>query len=91
VNGTPIELDYFVAGFIHRVVQGMLESLRGTGPIESLELAIDERKQLQINLNNTVVPVKQFVVDIVSSTLIGMVATLKGVDQVDTLRLTIER
>ena len=90
VNEATIETDYFVAGFIHHAVEGILAALRGTGPIESLELIIDEKKQLRINLNNTVVPVNPFVMDIVSGTIIGMVSPLKGVEQVNTLRITIE-
>ena len=91
VNGTVIELDYFVAGFIHRVVEGILAGLRGTGPVENLELSIDEKKQLKINLNNTIVPANPFVTEIVISTIIGMVSPLKGIDRVDTLKITILR
>ena len=90
VNNSPIELEYFVREFIEHVVGGMLAGLRGTGPIENLELAIDSAKQVTINLNNTQIPLNPFANEIVVSTIKGMVSTLRGGNNISTLHITIK-
>ena len=90
VNNSPIELEYFVREFIEHVVGGVLSALRGTGPIENLELAIDSAKQVTINLNNAQVPLSPFASEIVGSTIKGMVSTLRGVNNISTLHITIK-
>ena len=90
VNGVPIELDYFVQGFIDHAVGGMLESLEGTGEIETVNLSIDG-DSVGVTLNNVTVPVNPFVTRIIKSTVIGMVSTLKGVGEVKTLNINIKR
>ena len=89
VNDVPIDLDFFVEGYIYHVVVGILASLKDTGEIEKLELAIDNAGQVTINLNNADVPIKYFPNEIIKSTIMGMVAPLKGVGEVDRLELTI--
>jgi hypothetical protein len=91
VNDVPINLDYFVQGYLDHVVGGILSSLKDTGEIESLELSLDNEGQVTINLNGVLVPIKYFPNEIIKSTLLGMVATLKGVGRVDRLEITIGR
>ena len=91
VNDVPIELEYFVHGFIYHVVSGMLAALQGTGEMGSLDLDIDEGKQVTINLNNAQVPVSPFVNKIIDNTVVGMVSSLKGVSDIKRLNLTIRR
>ena len=91
VNDVPIKLDYFVQDYIDHVVAGILSSLKDTGEIDSLELAIDNEGQVTINLNGADVPLKYFPNDIIRSTILGMVSTLKGVEEVNRLEMTIGR
>ena len=90
MNDVPIELDYFVQGFIDHTVGGMIATLEGTGEIESLDLSI-KRDQITIDLNNAEVPINPFVNKIIRNTVVGMVSSLKGVTAVDTLHLSIRR
>ena len=91
VNDSPIELDNFVREFFKNVIEGVLAGLRGTAPIETLELSMDDDKQVTINLNNAIVPIKPFVNEVVSSTIIGMVSTLRGVNEIKRFRITIQK
>ena len=92
VNNMPVDLDYFVQDYINHVIGGIVASLKDTGEIENLELAIDNEGQVTINLNNADVPLKYFPMEIIRGTVLGMVSTLKGVDEVvDSLELTITR
>jgi len=91
VNDVPINLDYFVEGFIDHVVGGILASLKDTGEIENLELSIDNDSQVAISLNGNAVPLKYFPNEIIISTILGMVSTLKGVDEVNRLQISIKR
>ena len=90
VNDTPISLDYFIQGFIHRVTAGILAGLSGTGEIGTLNLSIDEGGQVTIDLNNAQVPVNEFVNKIIKNTITGMVSPLKGVDEISKLTITIK-
>jgi hypothetical protein len=90
VNDVPINLDYFVEGYIDHVIDGILASLRDTGEWESLVLAIDNEGQVTISLNNSDIPLKYFPMEIIRSTILGMVSTLKGVEgEVNRLEITI--
>jgi hypothetical protein len=90
INNVPINLDHFVRSYIEHIVSGVVASLKDTGEIESLKLAIDNEGQVQITINNTDIPLKYFPIEIIRSTILGMVSTLKGVDKaVDTLEITI--
>jgi len=92
VNNVPIDLDYFVSEYIDSVVGGIVASLRDTGEIDSLELAIDSEGQVSISLNNTDVSLKDFPIDIIRSTILGMVAPLKGVGSaIDMLEITVSK
>ena len=92
VNNVPINLDYFVSGYIDSVVGGIIASLSDTGEIDNLKLAIDNEGHVSINLNNSDIPLKFFPIDIIKSTVLGMVAPLKGVESaVDTLQITISK
>ena len=91
VNDVPINLDYFAQDYIDHVVGGILSSLKDTGEIESLELAIGNEGQVTINLNGSVIPLKYFPNEIIKSTILGMVSTLKGVGEIDRLEITIGR
>ncbi len=90
VNGEGIPLDYFVQGFIDRVITGILETLRGTGPINNLSLAING-EEVRVNLNNDPVAINRFVNKIIRNTVIGMVSSLKGVGQIDNLEIRITK
>ncbi len=90
VNDMPIELDYFVQGFIDHTIVGMLEALEGTTEIENLELSIDGDK-VAINLNNAVILTNPFVSKIIRNTIVGMVSSLKGVNETDRTKIHIRR
>jgi hypothetical protein len=81
VNGNPIKLDYFVEGYVYHVAAGILNSLKGTSAIKTLEFDIDSEGDVKINLNGADVPLSFFPVQIIKSTLAGMVSNLKGVDR----------
>jgi len=89
VNNVPINLNIFVREYIDHVVGGIIASLRDTGEMESLELAIDNEGQVTINLNNSLVPLKYFPNEIIKSTVISMVSPLKEVGEVNRLEITI--
>ncbi len=92
VNESPIKLDYFVAGFVDHVAQGILNGLKDTGAIKVLKLSIDNLGQVKINLNGAEVPLNVFANEIVKSTILGTISTLKGVSgDVNTLELNITR
>jgi signal peptidase I len=79
VNNAPIELDYFVAGYLDHVTGGILASLKGTGEIKTLKLTIDAKGLVKIRLNSADVPINYFVEEIIRSTFQGVIAPLKGV------------
>jgi hypothetical protein len=92
VNNLPINLDYFVEGYIDHVIGGIIASLKDTGEIKELEMNVDNDGQVRISLNGSDVPLTYFPMEIIRSTLEGMVATLKGVDRVlNPIRIKITR
>jgi hypothetical protein len=92
VDDVPINLDYFVENYIDHVIGGIVASLRDTGEVESLVLAIDNEGQVTMNLNNADVSLKYFPMEIIRSTILGMVSPLKGVEgEVNRLEITISR
>ena len=90
VNDAPIEMDYFVQGFIDHVISGMLNALRGTCRIKNLNLSL-EGDTVNIDLNGSTVPVNDFVNKIIRNTVLGMVTSLKGVKEVNKLNIEIIR
>jgi len=90
VNDVPIELDYFVQGFIDHVMGGILTGLKGTGEIESLNVSI-EGDRITINLNNALVPVNPFANKIIKNTIVGMVSSLKGVSEINKMNISSRR
>jgi hypothetical protein len=91
VNDAPIELDYFVHGYIDHVITGIIASLRDTGEIASLQLNLDNEGKVTINLNDAGVPIKYFPNKIIKSTILGMVSPLRGVGEVNRLEITVSR
>lgn len=94
VNDKPIELDYFVAGYLDHVTGGILASLKGTGEIKNLKLTIGDKGVVKIILNNADLPINYFVEEIVRSTYQGVISPLKGVEKdkpLQTLELNISR
>ena len=92
VNDTPVNLDYFVSGYLDHVTGGIIASLKNTGNIEMLELSLEETGDIKIMLNGTEVPLSYFPVEIIRSTVLGMVKPLKGVKgPVKKLHLSIHR
>jgi hypothetical protein len=89
VNDVPIKLDHFVREYLENVVRAIIASLKDTGEIENLKLAIDNEGQVSINLNGADVPLKSFPDEIIRSTILGMVSPLKGVGEVNRLEITI--
>ena len=87
VNDVPIDLDYFVSGYIDHVMGGIIASLHDTGEINDLTLNIDTGGQVSISLNGADVPLTYFPVEIIRSTMMGMVAPLKGVSGASVNRL----
>ena len=90
VNDSPIEMDYFVQGFIDHVISGMLNALRGTCRIKNLDLSL-EGETVNIDLNGSTVPINDFVNKIIRNTVLGMVTSLKGVKEVNKLNIEIIR
>ena len=90
VNNIPLELDYFVEGYVYHVVAGILASLKDTETIKNLELDVDGDGLVRITLNGADVPLSYFPVQIIRDTLAGMVSNLKGVtEKMRTLELRI--
>ena len=90
VNDVPIEIDYFVQGFIDHIMGGILVSLEGTGEIKTLDVST-EGDEVRINLNGAVVPTNPFVNRIIRNTVAGMVSSLKGVSEISSMRISIRR
>jgi hypothetical protein len=81
VNGNSIELNPFVEAYVYHVAAGIVNSLKGTGSVKTLELDIDSDKRVTLTLNGTGVPVNEFVMQIIFNTMAGMVKDLKGVTE----------
>ncbi|MFC1992742.1 hypothetical protein ACFLV3_02880 [Chloroflexota bacterium] len=90
VNDMPIQLDYFVEGFIDHTIDGMLSALEGTGEIEVLDISIEE-DEVTINLNNAIVPINPFVNKLFRNTIAAMVSPLKGVNEINRININIKR
>jgi formate dehydrogenase assembly factor FdhD len=91
VNNTPVDLDYFVAGFLDHVTGGIVASLHDTSEVKRLKLTMNE-KDVRINLNGVDVPLNYFAAEIIRNTVLGMLAPLKGVEgAVNKMELNIER
>jgi len=90
VNGSPVELDYFIEGFIDHTMAGMLAGLKSTGEIKNLEISIDGDK-VKIILNDNNIPLSPFPSSIIRSTIAGMVSPLKGVGEINKVTIQIKR
>ena len=90
VNEAPIEIDYFVQGFIDHTVAGMVSSLEGIGEINNIEVKVNGN-DVTIYANGKSVPLKDFVVGIVKSTVRGMISSLKGVESTEKIYIGIQR
>lgn len=90
VNDAPIEIDYFVQGFIDHVLSGILTALRGTCRIKNLDFSI-EKDTVNINLNGSAVPINEFVNRIIRNTVVDMVTSLKGGREVNKLKIEVSR
>jgi hypothetical protein len=88
VNNAPVELNDFVTGYIARVVEAILASLKRTGAIKQAAVSLT-KNQVSIVLNDKGVPLNPFVTQMVHNTITGMVSSLKGVNAVDTIRITV--
>jgi len=87
VNDESVELNDFVKGYIDRVVEAILASLKRTGAIKQAAVSLT-KDQVSIVLNDRGVPLNPFVTRIIHNTIAGMVSSLKGVNAVDTIRIT---
>jgi hypothetical protein len=90
VNDAPIEIDYFVQGFIDHVTSGIIAALSGTGSIKDLDLCV-EAAAVTIKLNSVDVPLNAFAGVIIKSTVLGMVSSLKEVGEVRAVRISLSR
>ena len=90
VDDAPIEIDYFVQGFIDHVMSGILAALGGTCRMKNLDFSI-EKDVVTIDLNGSIVPINDFVNKIIRNTILGMVTSLKGVNGVKKLKIEISR
>jgi hypothetical protein len=90
VNDVPVEIDYFVQGFIDHTVGGMVSALERAGEIKHLVVSLEGEK-IAIILNDTVVSINRFANDIIRNTIIGMVSSLKEVNEINKLTITIGR
>jgi hypothetical protein len=90
VNDQPVELDYFVQGFIDHTTGGVLAGLEGVRRIGSVTVSI-EGDEITINLNNALLQINPFVSKIIKNTIVGMVSSLKGVSNVDRVKMSIKR
>ncbi|MBI4284681.1 MAG: hypothetical protein HY670_02115 [Chloroflexi bacterium] len=88
VNDVPVDLDYFVQGFIDHTVNGMVSGLEGVHEVKSVEITLDGNK-LAVNINNAPLSLNEFVSKVVRNTLVGMVSSLKGVTEVKKLKIAI--
>ena len=88
VNDMPIEIDYFVQGFIDHTLSGIVSALEGVREIESLVISI-EGDRVSINLNNDLVPINPFVNKIIRNTIVGTVSSLKGVSEINKININI--
>jgi hypothetical protein len=90
VNDQPIELDYFVQGFIDHTIGGILAGLEGVGEVRSVAVSV-EGDEVTINLNNAVLPINPFASKIIRNTIVGMVSSLKGVGEINRVNITSKR
>jgi hypothetical protein len=90
VNDKPVILDDFVQGYIGHVVGGILASLKGTGELKRVDLAITG-DQVSIVLNDAAVPLNPFATRIIRNTLVGMISTLHGVHAIERMQLSIKK
>jgi len=90
VNDNPVQMDYFVAGFVDHILSGIIEALEDTTEIKDLDLSIDDDK-VTIKLNGALVPINDFVNTIIKGTITGMVSTLKGVNGIGKLNISLHK
>ena len=93
VDNKPIELDYFVQGFIDHTTRGVLAGLEGTGEFEGLENAriTVSGGKVDIQVDDRPIPANPFVSNIIKNTLAGMLSSLKGVSSTDTFSINLTR
>jgi hypothetical protein len=90
VNDAPIEMDYFVQGFVDHTVVGMVSSLEGVGDINDIGVSVNGNKAT-VSVNSDKVPLNEFAAAIVSSTVRGLVSSLKGAENPQKIQIGIER
>jgi hypothetical protein len=90
VNDSPIEMDYFVQGFIGHTVYGMVSSLEGMNEIGNIEIETNGN-DANICVNGNPVTLNDFAATIVSSTVRGMVSSLKGVENAEKIQIVAQR
>jgi hypothetical protein len=92
VNEKPIVMNPFVEGYVYYIAEGIVNSLKDTEPIKTLNLDIDSDGLLTVTLNSNGVPVNEFVMEIVRNTVSGMISNLKGVDEaMSTLSISVKQ
>ena len=90
VNDNPIEIDYFVQGFIDHTMAGIVSSLEGINEISDIKIEISDSVS-RLSVNGDSVPLNDFTDSIISSTVMGMVSSLKGVERSDKIEIIVQR
>jgi hypothetical protein len=90
VDDCPIEMDYFVQGFVDHTVYGMISSLGETGEINLIEIILDG-DSIVISVNSYLLPLNDFAASIITSTLRGIVSALKGVESMKKIHVVVRR
>lgn len=90
VNDAPIDLDYFVQGFIDHTVVGMVSGLEGVGEANEITIEING-EEVAVGVNGDPVPLNPFVVSMVINTVRGMISSLKGVEDTKKIKIGIAR
>ena len=90
VNDSPIDMDYFVQGFVDHTVYGMVSSLEGVKEINDIEIKINGSDVI-ILVNDNPLPLNDFAAVITGSTVRGMVSPLKGVGKPEKIQIVIQR
>ncbi len=90
VNDCPIDMDYFVQGFVDHTVYGMISSLEEVGEINIIEINVDG-DSIEISVNCNPLPLNNFVASIMKSSLKGMVSPLKGAENTEKIHIVVQR
>lgn len=90
VNEKPVEIDYFVQGFIDHTVRGMVLALEGVIEAEHIGIIL-KGEDTEISVDNNQLQINPFVSRITSNTIRGMVKSLKGVSDAEAIKISLSK